>query len=101
MTSINIHLEAIETKAEDAKQYEGVINDNIEKALEEQGMSSIDELESSLEGEWNDKLQRENEAMLGRIGQETADVARCISIVNYVGVIAAGIGLTGRLCHLT
>jgi len=33
MTSINIHLEAIQTKADDAKDSEGAINDDIEKAL--------------------------------------------------------------------
>ncbi|EON99518.1 hypothetical protein UCRPA7_4956 [Phaeoacremonium minimum UCRPA7] len=100
MTSINIHLEAIQTKADDSKEFEGVINDNIEKAIQEQGMRSKKDLESSLNHEWNDRLKEENEKMLERIGKETADVARCISIVNYVGIIAAGIGLTAQVIDI-
>lgn len=61
MTSINMHLEAIQTKADDAKDFEGAINDNIEKALQEQGLNSIEELESSLKREWNDRLKGEKE----------------------------------------
>lgn len=61
MTSINIHFEAIWTKADNAKDFEGTINDNIEKALQEQGLSSIEELESSQKREWNDRLKGEKE----------------------------------------
>ncbi|KAL6915004.1 hypothetical protein FSST1_012764 [Fusarium sambucinum] len=100
MTSINIHLEAIETKADDAKGFEGVIKNNIDLALKEQGLSSIEDLESSLGDQWNDRLRGENEKMLKRIGKEAADVASCVKIVSYIGMVAFGIGLTAEVIDI-